>query len=102
MLAFQAGRWGFESPLRDIRSLCEVSNLINEANTNTKKTAKCFSSTKKKHTAETKAKIGAANSERQSGRGNSQFGTMWVTNGKQNKKITKVEKIPRGWYKGRI
>jgi len=27
---------------------------------------------------------------------------MWVTNGKQNKKITKVEKIPRGWYKGRI
>lgn len=34
---------------------------------------------------------------------NSQFGTMWITNGVENKKIKKeVDIIPEGWYKGRI
>lgn len=32
---------------------------------------------------------------------NSQFGTMWITNGVSNKKIKKQEIIPFGWYKGR-
>ena len=53
----------------------------------------------KKHTEETKKKIGLANSIRQSGQKNSQFGTFWITNGKINKK-TKFE-IPKGWYRGR-
>ena len=33
---------------------------------------------------------------------NSQYGTMWITNGQENKKIKKeVDIIPEGWYKGR-
>ena len=32
---------------------------------------------------------------------NSQFGTMWITNGSENKKIKKEELIPDEWYKGR-
>lgn len=55
----------------------------------------------KKHTEETKMKIGIKNSKNQTGIGNSQFGTMWITNGTENKKIKKVDIIPEGWYKGR-
>ena len=53
------------------------------------------------HSEATKEKIGNANSEHQSGEGNSQYGTMWVTNGKESKKIKKVDAIPDGWHKGR-
>lgn len=33
---------------------------------------------------------------------NSQYGTCWITNGTENKKIKKDINIPEGWYKGRI
>lgn len=33
---------------------------------------------------------------------NSQYGTMWITNGSTNKKIKRMEEIPEGFYKGRI
>lgn len=33
---------------------------------------------------------------------NSQYGTMWITNGTKNKKIKKDDVIPEGWYKGRV
>jgi group I intron endonuclease len=55
----------------------------------------------KKHTEETKRKISVANSERQSGSRNSQFGTMWITDGVINKKISKDSDIPLGWTRGR-
>lgn len=56
----------------------------------------------KSHSDETKSKIGAANAISQLGDKNSQFGSMWITNGKDNKKIKKdVDIIPDGWYKGR-
>lgn len=38
----------------------------------------------------------------QRGEKNSQFGTMWVTDGKQNKKIKKTDIVPDGWNKGRF
>jgi hypothetical protein len=57
--------------------------------------------TGRNHTDATKAKIGTANKIAQSGSKNSQFGTMWITNGTENKKIKKVDEIPEGWYKGR-
>jgi len=39
--------------------------------------------------------------DHQKGETNSQFGTMWITDGSSNKKIRKDEEIPFGWKKGR-
>jgi len=55
----------------------------------------------KHHSMESKRLIGKANSIKQSGVLNSQYGTMWITNGIENKKINKEDIIPEGWYKGR-
>jgi group I intron endonuclease len=57
--------------------------------------------TGKTHTTETKQKISEKNSKHQKGLGNSQYGTMWITNGVKNKKIKKYDSIPDGWSKGR-
>jgi len=55
----------------------------------------------KKHKEETKKKIGEANSVSQRGSGNSQYGTCWITNEKENKKIHRGDLIPDGWKLGR-
>lgn len=39
--------------------------------------------------------------DHQQGVKNSQFETMWITNGIENKKIRKEDPIPEGWSKGR-
>lgn len=41
------------------------------------------------------------NNNHQQGTKNSQYGTMWITNGVENKKIKKDTIIPEGWIKGR-
>ena len=56
----------------------------------------------KQHKEETKIKIGKSNSIKQKGENNSQFGTCWITNEKENKKIKKEDVIPIGWRLGRI
>jgi group I intron endonuclease len=56
----------------------------------------------KKHKESTKMLIGSKNSLAQTGEKNSQFGTMWITNGISNSKIKVSESIPTGWKKGRI
>jgi len=53
----------------------------------------------KTHTEESKEKM---RKPRNQGSKNSQFGTMWITNGKENKKIKKDDYIPDGWYGGRV
>jgi group I intron endonuclease len=55
----------------------------------------------KSHREDSKRKIGEANKLKQSGSANSQFGTCWITNGTENKKIKKTEKLPEGWEFGR-
>ena len=55
----------------------------------------------KKHTEETKKRIGLKNASN-TGNKNSQYGSMWITNGILNKKISKDEVIPDGWKRGRI
>lgn len=55
----------------------------------------------KKHTEKTKQTIGIKNSKHQQGKNNSQYGTIWITDGVKNKKIKKEEPIPKGWNKGR-
>ena len=65
---------------------------------------RCFCSFKgKKHTEEAKGKIGKANSIKQTGKGNSQYGKMWIHNLelKESKRILKDDPIPEGWLKGR-
>jgi hypothetical protein len=59
--------------------------------------------TGRKHSEEAKAKIGAKNSVYQKGKGNSQYGTMWIVHKglKINKKLRKGAPIPEGWEKGR-
>jgi len=56
----------------------------------------------KKHSDETKKKIGKTNSLKLKGKGNSQYGTCWITNGVENKKTKRGGDIPDGWYQGRI
>lgn len=59
----------------------------------------------KKHTEETKKKIGAALSKAQRGSGNSQYGTCWIYSvSGENKKIRKEDlesHLSMGWLKGR-
>lgn len=54
----------------------------------------------KHHTKETKKKMSEKGKLR-TGDKNSQFGTYWITNGIENKKIKNNDFIPLGWNKGR-
>ena len=56
----------------------------------------------KKHSEDAKRTIGEKNAIAMKGKGNSQFGSMWITNGSENKKIKSIDIIPEGWYKGRV
>jgi hypothetical protein len=56
----------------------------------------------KKHTEESKLKIGESNKIKQKGELNSQFGSCWITNGIENKKIKKTDTIPDNWKLGRV
>jgi hypothetical protein len=61
-----------------------------------------YDTTKGKHISEEhKRKIGEANKIKQSGSSNSQFGTCWITNGIENKKVKKSNALPDGWSFGR-
>lgn len=55
----------------------------------------------KLHSATTKMQMKLKHSGTGIGNTNSQFGTMWITDGTSNKKIKKDAVIPAGWDKGR-
>ena len=78
---------------------CSESNIEQYKNGTRKNTLPIW--TGKKHKEESKIKIGKANSIKQKGAMNSQFNTMWITNGSENKKMKKDFPIPEGWYNGR-
>lgn len=48
-----------------------------------------------------KQKQSLARIKHQQGEKNSQYGTMWITNGELNKKIRKSDPIPESYYPGR-
>jgi hypothetical protein len=55
----------------------------------------------KKHTEETKIKMSITSKGMGVGNKNSQYGTCWITNGFENKKIKKTDTLPDGWCLGR-
>jgi hypothetical protein len=55
----------------------------------------------KKHKKESIEKISSSKKGKHTGSENSQYGTCWITNGNENKKIKKGEIIPNGWNLGR-
>lgn len=55
----------------------------------------------KQHSEKTKEKLSLSKKGKTIGSSNSQFGTKWITNGQENKKIKKEDFIPKGWYNGR-
>lgn len=59
--------------------------------------------TNKSHSSETKKRMSISHQGKHVGVKNSQFGTYWITNGIENKKVRKdIDFIPQGWYKGRV
>jgi hypothetical protein len=56
----------------------------------------------KSHSNETKNKMRASAIGKHKGKKNSQYGTMWITNGSIDKKIKKSSVIPEGWRRGRV
>ena len=48
-----------------------------------------------------KCRITFKNIKHQQGKNNSQYGTCWITNEKESKKIFKGDLIPDGWRLGR-
>lgn len=57
--------------------------------------------TGKKHTLETIEKMKQSKFGHGLGSTNSQFGTCWITNGIENKKIKRNDSLPDGWELGR-
>lgn len=55
----------------------------------------------KHHSEEAKQAIAKKASVNQRGEKNSQYGTMWITDGSSNRKIKKEDAIPEGWRKGK-
>lgn len=56
----------------------------------------------KAHSSESKRKMSETQKERlKDPTKNSQFGTMWITDGTENRKIKKTDTVPEGWSKGR-
>jgi len=55
----------------------------------------------KHHTDESKKKI-SDKAKEHTGNKNSQFGTQWITNGIENKKIKKTDLLPENWKIGRF
>jgi group I intron endonuclease len=53
------------------------------------------------HSDEAKQKISNSMRGKQMGQQNSQYGSCWITNGIESKKINKDDPIPEGWNRGR-
>ena len=56
----------------------------------------------RKHSDESKNKMRNSAVGKHTAEKNSQFGTMWITSGSENRKINKKDEIPDGWKKGRV
>lgn len=55
----------------------------------------------KTHSADTRKQMSVLKKNKYTGDKNSQYGSMWITDGSISKKISKGELIPEGWVRGR-
>jgi len=75
-----------------------AKNRLDSINSGKFKNNKTFKG--KNHSEKTKLLM-SEKAKQRIGDKNSQYGTMWITNGIENRKIKKEDVIPAGWYKGR-
>ena len=54
-----------------------------------------------RHTDETKQKMSLSKKGKFMGKDNPAYGTMWITNGSENRKIKRFDKVPSGLSRGR-
>jgi len=105
MKAFsKAGNEAFRKKLKDDGEFREkFSSSVSESNTNLKRgfLKSPLDWTGRLHSEETKSKMKESKSGTGKGDKNSQFGTCWITNGSENKKIKKTDDLPKGWSYGR-
>ena len=81
----------------------KISNVLLEAYTTGKRTKKYFHNWNNlKHSDDTKKLMSEKKQGKYLGYNNSQYGTCWITNGLENKKIKKDVETPEGWYRGRV
>ena len=102
---FIAGTNGFVNRINNDDEFREKirNHLITQLKKNHKEGVYTYfksSFTGKNHTEETKKKM-SLKAKKRVGEKCSQYGTMWITNGNDNKKIKKDSEIPEGWNKGR-
>lgn len=85
------------------QEMARKSSLNGHKNGTMKSIHDYYSWVGKKHNEETKLRMCEThkNNKHQKGSKNSQYGTMWITDGIYNKKITKDSILPDGWFKGR-
>ena len=55
----------------------------------------------RKHTEESRELMRKSHRNKHQGVNNSQYGTIWITDGIEEIKINKRDNIPEGWKKGR-
>ena len=56
----------------------------------------------KKHSENAKQKMARPRGTYNNSYQNSQYGTIWITNGILNKKVSRDHLIPEGWHRGRV
>ena len=81
----------------------EFNNIMSNINKDTWDRGANTGFRNKTHTKKIRKRISKANSIHQSGKGNSQYGTCWIHNSKESKKIKKKEIdkwLNDGWIKG--
>jgi group I intron endonuclease len=95
-----------ERMINDIEYRNNFSKKISESNKlrhqrgDVKKIQESYSWIGKKHKTETIEKMKESKKGQGIGIANSQYGTKWITNGNENKKIKKDVELPQDWWYG--
>lgn len=95
-------RYGVDNPSKIPGVSAKISQANKEAYASGRKQKNTPDWTGKKHKEETLIKMSLAKKGKRTGPASSQFGSMWITDGTANTKISKDAAIPTGWRKGRV